>query len=164
MPTTATKPRKKSGAKKKSTSSSRPRPSSRLAARKAGAMPGWKDLDKGGRTKKSASSRKKASKKKTLSKKGLRPLDAVPSLKTGLLALFAFVAVVAFVNHVYGTRATLDELQDARKENERLRLTHQRLQGDVDRMTSPEAVMPRAAALGLEESVAYGPTVVVADN
>ena len=162
MPTTATKPRK--SAAKKSTSSSRPRPSSRLAARKAGTLPGWKDLDKGGRTQKSASSRKKASNKKTLSKKGLRPLDAVPSLKTGLLALFAFVAVVAFVNHVYGTRATLDELQDARRENERLRLTHQRLQGDVDRMTGPDAVMPRAAALGLEESVAYGPTIVLEDN
>ena len=163
MPTTATKPRK-SAAKKKSASSSRPRPSSRLAARKAGSLPGWKDLDKGGRTKKTSSSRKKASNKKTLAKKGLRPIDAVPSLKTGLLALFAFVAVVAFVNHVYGTRATLDELQDARHENERLRLTHQRLQGDVDRMTGPEAVMPRAAALGLEESVAYGPTIVLEDS
>jgi len=163
MPTTATKPRK-SAAKKKSTSSSRPRPSSRLAARKAGSLPGWKDLDTGGRTKKSASSRKKASNKKTLARKGLRPLDAVPSLKTGLLALFAFVAVVAFVNHVYGTRATLDELQEARNDNERLRLTHQRLQGDVDRMTGPEAVMPRAMALGLEERVAYGPTLVLEDN
>ena len=162
MPTTATKPRK--SAAKKSASSSRPRPSSRLAARKAGTLPGWKDLDTGGRAQKSASSRKKASTKKTLAKRGLRPLDAVPSLKTGLLALFAFVAVVAFVNHVYGTRATLDELQEARRDNERLRLTHQRLQGDVDRMTGPEAVMPRAAALGLEESVAYGPTLVLEDR
>lgn len=163
MPATATKPRK-SATKKKGSSPSRSRPSSRLAARKAGSLPEWKDLDRGGRTKTSASSRKKASTKKTRAKKGLRPLDAVPSLKTGLLALFAFVAVVAFVNHVYGTRATLDELQQARKDNERLRLTHQRLQGDVDRMTGPEAVMPRAMALGLEESVAYGPTIVLEDN
>ena len=163
MPTTATKPRK-SAATKKSTSSSRARPSSRLAARKASTLPGWKDLDTGGRTKTSTSSRKKASNKKAPARKSLRPLDTVPSLKTGLLVLFAFVAVVAFVNHVYGTRATLDELQEARRDNERLRLTNQRLQGDVDRMTGPEAVMPRAAALGLEESVAYGPTIVLEDN
>ena len=153
MPATATKPRTKS------TGSSRSRPSPRPASRKANGFPGWKELD-GGRTKKTSAKRKAS---KTASSARLRRLDAVPSLKTGLLVFLGFVAVVLFVSHVYGTQATLDALQDARRDNERLRLTHQRLQGDVDRMTGPEAVMPRAASLGLEESVAYGPTIVVAD-
>ena len=164
MPATAAQSRKPTARTKasstKGASSSRSRPSSRLSARKANAFPGWKDLD-GGRTKKT-SSKRKASTKASAARR--RRLDAVPSLKTGLLVFLGFVAVVLFVSHVYGTQATLDALQDARRDNERLRLTHQRLQGDVDRMTSPEAVMPRAAALGLEESVAYGPTIVVADE
>ena len=162
MPATATSSRTQTARTKasraKGAGASRRRPSARLSARKANAFPGWKDLG-GGATK--AAGARKAS---TPSRGRLRRLDAVPSLKTGLLVFLGFVAVVLFVSHVYGTQATLDALQDARRDNERLRLTHQRLQGDVDRMTGPDAVMPRAAALGLEESVAYGPTIVVADS
>ena len=119
MPATATKPRKKVSSKTRSASASRARPSARLSARKAKAFPDWKDL--GGGARKSSGTRKaSASKKATRA----RRLDAVPSLKTGLLLFLGFVAVVLFVSHVYGTQATLDALQDARRDNERLRLTH----------------------------------------
>ena len=154
MPATATKPRNKTAS-----ASSR----SRTAPRSGPAFPGWTDLD-GGRTQRTSSARQSGKAAQARRAARLRPLDAVPSLRTGLLALLAFAAVVLFVSHVYGTQATLDALQDARRANERLRLTHQRLQGDVDRMIGPEAVMPRAAALGLEERVAYGPTIVVPDE
>ena len=106
---------------------------------------------------------KKASKKAAQKVRRSRPLDVVPSLRFGLLTLLACLALTVYVSHVYATRATLAELQDARRENERLRLTHQRLQGDVDRMTGPAVVMRRAAALGLEEGIAYGPSIRLDD-
>ena len=80
-----------------------------------------------------------------------------------MITLVVCVVLTLFLGHAYATRATLDALQDARRENERLLLTHQRLQGDVDRMTGPSAVMGRASSLGLEEGVAYGPTIRLAD-
>jgi hypothetical protein len=85
----------------------------------------------------------------------------VPSLRTGLLAVFACLVITLFVSHVYATRATLDALQDARRENERLRLSHQRLSGAFDRMTAPDRVMPRALALGLVEGIAYGAPITL---
>lgn len=92
-----------------------------------------------------------------------RPLDAVPSLRFGAMTLLVCIVMTLFVSHVYATRATLADLQDARRENERLRLTHQRLQGDVDRMTGPQTVMAQAARLGLEEGVAYGQPIHLDD-
>ena len=86
----------------------------------------------------------------------LRPFDVVPSLRFGLLVVLACVIGTIFVAHVYATRSTLAELQDARRENVRLRLAGQRLRGEFDHMTGPDAVMPRATALGLVEGVAYG--------
>lgn len=136
-------------------------PSARLVAKKNGravSLPGWGELPsdlagKKGRTK----AGNKAARRRADAK--LRALDTVPSLRFGLITLLACVFVTLFVAHVYATAATLDALQEARRQNERLRLTHQRLKGDFDRMTGPRAVIPRAAALGLAEGVAYGPPV-----
>jgi hypothetical protein len=150
MPTTARRPPK--------------RRTSRSSGRSA-RLPAWGDLgpvepgplaQKAGRAKAGA---KKASKKAAAKVRRSRPLDAVPSLRFGVLVLLACVVATLFVGHVYATRATLSDLQDARREHERLRLTNQRLQGDLDRMTGPSAVMAEAARLGLEEGVAYGPTI-----
>ncbi|OZC04102.1 hypothetical protein BSZ36_14595 [Rubricoccus marinus] len=117
---------------------------------RSGNLPGWDAL--GGRS---------ARGKKTKASRRVRALDATPSLKLGLLLLFACVLVTAFVGHTFATQATLADVQQARAENQRLRLTNQRLRGAFDRMTGPEAVMPRAAALGLDEGIAYGPSITL---
>ena len=141
------------------------RPSARLVAKKNGraaSLPGWGELPADGAgSKKRRKAGGKAARRRADAR--LRALDTVPSLRFGLVTLLACVLVTLFVAHVYATAATLDALQEARRQNDRLRLTHQRLKGDFDRMTGPRAVMPRAAALGLEEGVAYGPPVALAD-
>lgn len=159
---TATKPKKKAPARRA--------PSRAASSRRGGApLPAWGDLGPvgTGRIAKQATrakaGAKQASKKAAAKVRRARPLDAVPSLRFGLLTLLACVVVTLFVSHVYATAATLADLQDARRENERLRLTHQRLQGDVDRMTGPRIIMTEAARLGLEEGVAYGPPIHLTD-
>lgn len=144
------------------------RPSARTSARRtpsrrsAPALPAWSDLgptEPGPLAKRASRARagaKQAATRAATKARRSRPLDVVPSLRFGAVTLLVCVVVTLFVSHVYATRATLGELQDARRENERLRLTHQRLQGDVDRMTGPQTVMSQAARLGLEEGVAYG--------
>ena len=117
---------------------------------RAGDLPTWDDL--GGRTSPARGKKKRASQR-------LRPLDVTPGLRLGVLLLIGCALLTAFVGHTFATQATLAEVQAARTENQRLRLTNQRLRGAFDRMTGPEAVMPRAAALGLEEGIAYGPTI-----
>lgn len=154
MPSTATRSKK--------------RASSRTAVR-PDALPDWGDLPKpppsklAGGAKRAKAGARKAQKEAAKKVRKARPLDAVPSLRFGATTLAVCVVLTLFLGHAYATRATLDALQEARRENERLRLTHQRLQGDVDRMTSPGAVLSRAAALGLEEGVAYGPTIRLDD-
>lgn len=149
-----------------------PRPATRavpaapIAARKARPgtrLPGWDDLAPATRTgsaaRAEAGARKAtqlAERKATERKAAARALDAVPSLRFGFGLLLVCLAATLFVAHVYATRATLADLQTARRDGERLRLTEQRLRGELDRMTGPAAVMPRALALGLVEGVAYG--------
>lgn len=69
------------------------------------------------------------------------------------------IGVTLYVGHVFATRATLAELQNARRNNLRLHLTEDRLRGEFDRMTGPHQVMERAVVLGLEEGISYGPTI-----
>ena len=151
------------------TTASKPKRASKRTATPRVALPGWTDLPASppsklaGQAKRAKAGAKKAQKEAAKTIRRARPLDAVPSLRFGLTTLAVCVVLTLFLGHAYATRATLDALQDARRENERLRLTHQRLQGDVDRMTGPSAVMNRAASLGLEEGVAYGPTIRLTD-
>ena len=117
-------------------------------------LPGWNDLG--------SKSRKKSATRKIKAAKTLRRarfLDAAPSLRFGVWTLIACIAVTLYVGHVYATQATLAALQQAVRENLRLHLTHERLQGAYDRMTGPQAVMERARALGLDEGIAYGPVI-----
>lgn len=160
------KPPKKKAAARRVPSASTPQKARRGTAT---TLPGWTDLGpvepgrvaaRAGRAKAGA---RQASKMAADKVRRARPLDVVPSLRFGLLTLLACVALTLFVSHVYATRATLADLQDARRENERVRLTNQRLQGDVDRMTGPSVIMSQAAALGLEEGAAYGPSIRLAD-
>lgn len=147
-----TAPRKASSSRAKQTKGTR-RPQAERAVLKqkarSGDFPTWDALGgKGG-----------ARGKKTRASSRVRALDATPSLKLGLLLILGCALMTAFVGHTFATQATLAEVQAARAENQKLRLTHQRLRGAFDQMTGPEAVMPRAAALGLEEGVAYGPAI-----
>ena len=157
---TAPRPKKKAPARRA--------PSRSLSAKKAqrgAGLPAWGDLKTvppsplAQRAGRAAGGARQATKRAAERAGRARPLDAVPSLRFGLLVLLACVVATLFVSHVYATRATLGDLQDARRANERLRLTHQRLQGEVDQMVGPSVVMRRAAALGLEEGVAYGPPI-----
>lgn len=166
MSQVATRSKKKAPARRSPSTST----VAKRARRRAGdSFPAWTDLTArppsklAGGAKRAKAGAKKAATKATSRARKARPLDVVPSLRFGLLTLAACAALVFYLGHAYATRATLDALQDARRENERLRLTHQRLQGDVDRMTGPSAVMGRAASLGLEEGIAYGPTIRLSD-
>ena len=158
---TAPRPQKKA---------SRRRAPSRSAPKGRGGLPAWGDLKAvppsplAQRAGRAAGGARQATKRAAERAGRARPLDAVPSLRFGLLVLLGCLVATLFVSHVYATQATLGELQDARRENERLRLTHQRLQGEVDQMTGPSAVMRRAAALGLEEGIAYGPPIRMSDE
>lgn len=96
-------------------------------------------------------------------KSRLRVLDVTPSLRFAVWTLIACIAVTLYVGHVYATQSTLANLQSERRENLRLRLTRDRLRGAFNRMTGPQQVMDRAAALGLEEGAAYGPVINVND-
>ncbi len=167
-PPAARRPAQKRPAAKRpaATAQTRPAPAPSLAARKARrglALPGWADLDSSGITahagREAAGQRKAAQladRKAGRPAARLRPFDVVPSLRFGLLVLIACAVGTLFVAHVYATRDTLADLQAARSENVRLRMTGQRLRGEFDHLTGPEAVMPRAAAVGLVEGVAYG--------
>ena len=129
-------------------------------------LPSWGDLPETPRgslsrqaTRAHAGAKKASQKAAQKVRQRGRALDAVPSLRFGLVTLAVCLVLTLFLSHAYATRATLDALQDARRQNDHLLLTHQRLQGDVDRMTGPSAVMARAGSLGLEEGIAYGPTI-----
>ncbi|MEM6326298.1 MAG: hypothetical protein AAF791_04195 [Bacteroidota bacterium] len=165
MPATATRPKKKKAARK-TTSRPSPRPTSRAKQTKSARKPKATRavMDRKSRTGDLATWADLGSKptsrgQKTRASRRVKALDATPSLRLGVLALFACALLTAFVGHTFATQATLSEVQAAQEENERLRLTHQRLRGAFDRMTGPEEVMPAAARLGLEEGVAYGPAL-----
>ena len=155
MPATATQA---TPAKKRPASAARTAP-------RGDALPAWGDL----KTPPPSKLAKRASRAKAGATKATRdaaskvrrsrPLDVVPSLRFGLATLAGCVVITLFLGHAYATRTLLDELQDARRLNEQLHLTHQRLQGDVDRMVRPSTVLSQAARLGLEEGIAYGPTI-----
>ena len=170
MPTATPTPTPRKRAAPRPAPTPRPAPAPALAARKARlgmALPGWADLDGtpagvAGRDGRAAAGQRKATQLadrkagRSVMAVRLRAFDVVPSLRFGLLVVLACVIGTVFVAHVYATRSTLAGLQDARRENVRLRLAGQRLRGEFDHLTGPDAVMPRATALGLVEGVAYG--------
>ena len=117
-------------------------------------LPGWSDLGARGPAKTS---------KKARANGRVRFLDTAPSLRFGVYTLLACVLMTLYVGHVYATQATLAELQQVQRENLRLHLTHERLQGAFDRMTGPDQILGRAATLGLEEGIAYGPVIRLDD-
>jgi hypothetical protein len=126
-----------------------------VPAAPASGLPGWADLGTGSK------GRKESALKKVTAAKARRAqfLDVAPSLRFVAWTMVLCLAATLYVGHVFATRDTLAELQQARRENLRLHLTHERLQGAYDRMTGPDQILERAAALGLEEGIAYGPAI-----
>ncbi|HLA63154.1 MAG TPA: hypothetical protein VK610_01915 [Rhodothermales bacterium] len=108
-------------------------------------LPTWSDLDGGADV--------------PMARRAPGVLDSVPSLRLAAWTLVAAALATLYVGHVYATRTTLAELQQARRENMRLHLTHERLRGSYDHMTGPSFVLDRASALGLEEGAAYAPPI-----
>lgn len=112
------------------------------------ALPGWKDLARG---KNERTARRAAD--------GF--MARVSTLRFALLILAIAGGFTLYVGHVHATQNVLAELQQARQANLQLHLKYNRLKGEFDRATSPTVVYRRARQLGLEEGLAYGPTIRV---
>lgn len=112
------------------------------------ALPGWKELAQG---KNERTTRRAAD--------GF--MARVSTLRFALLILAIAGGFTLYVGHVHATQNVLAEVQQARQANLQLHLKYNRLKGEFDRATSPTAVYRRARQLGLEEGLAYGPTIQV---
>lgn len=88
-------------------------------------------------------------------------LERVSTVRAALLILVLTGAFTLYVGHVHATQDLLARLQEARSENQTLHLKHNRLKGAYDRATGPTVIHQRARALGLRESLTYGPTIQV---
>jgi len=76
------------------------------------------------------------------------------------MVLLALATVFTlYIGHVHATQDVLAEVQHARRANLQLHLELNRLKGDFDRATGPSVVYQRARTMGLEEGIAYGPTI-----
>lgn len=88
-------------------------------------------------------------------------LETISTTRFGILIIAIAAAFTLYVGHVHATQDLLAEVQTIRKENLRLHLQYNRLKGDFDRATGPSVIYREAGALGLEEGIAYGPTIRV---
>lgn len=89
--------------------------------------------------------------------------DKVSTAKFGLVLLVVALLGTLYVGHVQATQDVLARVQQARKDNLRLHLKYTRLKGEFDRVTGPGVIYQRARELGLEEDIAYGPTIRVSE-
>lgn len=89
---------------------------------------------------------------------------SVTKISTARFALVLFLVAGVFtlyIAHVYASQDLLDSLQQMRRENLQLHLSHNRITGAIYRATGPSVIYRRAAALGLEEGVTYGPPILL---
>ncbi len=91
------------------------------------------------------------------------PRRRLSTLRVALVVALLAAAFTFYIKHVQATADVLAELQQAERDNLRLHLKYNRLKGERDRGVGPGVVYRRAKALGLEEGLQYGPTVVVAE-
>lgn len=125
------------------------RPTARRAQPKAApaaGFPGWDEL-----AGKDAAARK-ARRSRT---------DGVPTFRLVLLLAVACAAITVWVGHVQATEDIAAEVQRLERQHLRLTLQHNRLRGAFDRATGPDAVLPRAAALGFTAAPATAPTLAL---
>lgn len=88
-------------------------------------------------------------------------LQGVSTGRFALVLLLVAGVFTLYVGHVHATTDLYTQLQQARTTNQQLHLKHNRLEGAYDRRTGPSVIYERARALGLRESVTYGPPVHV---
>ena len=89
---------------------------------------------------------------------------SVTKISTAHFALGLFLGAGVFtlyIAHVYASQDLLNSLQQMRRENLQLHLKHNRITGAIDRATGPSVIYRRAAALGLEEGIIYGPPILL---
>ena len=112
----------------------------------SGTLPSWRDL---------ATSNAREAQRPRLPAQ----IDKVSTVRFALVLLAVATVFTLYIGHVHATQDLLDELQQARRENLRLHLQHNRLKGAFDRATGPSVIYQRAGAMGLEEGIEYGPTI-----
>jgi len=88
-------------------------------------------------------------------------LQSVSTVRFALLVLLLAGAFTLYVGHVHATEDLLSQVQEARTENRRLHLKHNRLKGAYDRKVSPKAIYERARELGLRSTTSYGPSITL---
>ena len=88
-------------------------------------------------------------------------LQNVSTVRFALVILAVAGVFTLYVGHVHATTDLYSQLQQARAENQRLHLKHNRLKGEFDHRTGPSVIYERARELGLRESVTYGPPITV---
>lgn len=86
-------------------------------------------------------------------------LQQVSTVRFALVVLVLAGAFTLYVGHVHATKDLLNQVQEARAENQRLHLKRNRLEGEFARKISPSVIYERARELGLRESVTYGPPI-----
>lgn len=114
--------------------------------RSADALPGWRDLTK-------------SNKREERRPRAVTSIDNVSTLRFGMVLLALATVFTLYIGHVHATQDVLAEVQRARRANLQLHLELNHLKGDFDRATGPSIVYQRARAMGLEEGIAYGPTI-----
>lgn len=119
--------------------------------RRSGGVPGWGDLSR----------KKKQSAGRRAMRQGAVFLENVSTVRFALVVALVAALSTAYVAHVHATQDLYVALQQERAENQRLHLKHERLRSEFDRATGPAVVYERAPQLGLEEDVAYGPTITI---
>lgn len=87
--------------------------------------------------------------------------ERVSTVRFALLLILFAGAFTLYVGHVHATKNLLGEVQEARAENQRLHLKHNRLQGEFARKTSSSVIYERARELGLRASETYGPPISI---
>ncbi len=93
--------------------------------------------------------------------RGRSYFERISTAKFALLLLVVAAGFTFYVGHVHATQGLLAEVQQLRKDNERLHMRYNRLKGEFDRRIGPAVIYERARALGLEEDIRYGPTIEV---
>ncbi len=120
----------------------------------AASLPGWSDLDKSKGKRKNKRNRVNAMRKQVNSLFG-----EVSTPQFAILLMIAALSLGFYVSHVFATQETLSVLEQQRRDNLRLELQYNQLKGQLDKKISPNTIYRRAQELGLEEGLAFGPTI-----
>ncbi|MES3628868.1 MAG: hypothetical protein PPP56_01745 [Longimonas sp.] len=125
---------------------SSPRASKSAWRRHGTALPSWTDLEH-------------TNARRYAPKSGEAFLEQVPTWKFALVVILLAASFTGYVWHVNATQQLLADVQQAEAENQSLHIQYNYLQGERARQTGPSVIYERARALGLEETVAFGPSI-----